>query len=97
RGYYIGIGGILTYPGADRLRQAVAAYPRERVLLETDAPFLSPQGRRGRRNEPAHLVEVAGTLGRLWNQPAEAAAAVTSANARELFGLPRPDTDGGRA
>lgn len=86
RGYYTGVGGVLTYPGSEGLRRVVAAYPRDRVVLETDCPFLAPQPRRGRRNEPAYLVWVAEALGRVWGVTAEEAAAVTSRNAARFFG-----------
>lgn len=86
QGYYIGIGGVITYPGAEALRRAVAAYPRDRVVVETDCPFLAPQPRRGRRNEPAYLTWVVETLGRLWDVTPVEAAAITSRNAARFFG-----------
>lgn len=88
RGYYIGIGGVLTYPRASELRQIVAGYPRDLVVLETDCPFLAPQPRRGRRNEPAYLAWVVETLAQVWEVSPEEAAAITSKNARRVFGLP---------
>lgn len=85
---YFGLGGVLTFPSAAALRQAVReVLPRERILLETDAPFLAPQPRRGQRNEPAYLVWVAEELGRCLGLPAEEAAALAAANARRA--LPR--------
>lgn len=59
RGWYISFGGVVTYPKATRLRRVAQIVPLDRLFLETDAPYLSPQTRRGRRNEPAFLVETA--------------------------------------
>ncbi|HEX6988393.1 MAG TPA: TatD family hydrolase [Bacillota bacterium] len=86
RGYYIGIGGVITYPSAGPLRRVVEAYPRDRVVVETDCPFLAPQPRRGRRNEPAYLTWVIEALGRLWGVPAPEAAEITTRNASRFFG-----------
>jgi TatD DNase family protein len=86
-GFYFGIGGPLTYPRNEGLRNVVAALPRDRVVVETDAPYLPPQPWRGRRNEPAFLVEVVKTLARVWDEPVEAVARRTTDNARDLFGL----------
>jgi TatD DNase family protein len=61
-GLYLGLGGILTFKKSDQLRAAVRELPLERLLLETDAPYLAPQPFRGRRNEPAYVAHVAATL-----------------------------------
>jgi TatD DNase family protein len=58
-GFYFGIAGPLTYPRSDRLRTALRAMPADRILLETDAPYLPPQSNRGNRNEPALILETA--------------------------------------
>jgi TatD DNase family protein len=58
-GFCFGLAGPLTYPGSGRLRDAVRAMPADRILLETDSPYLPPQGNRGRRNEPALVFEIA--------------------------------------
>jgi len=86
RGYYIGIGGVITYPNAGSLRRVVADYPRDRVAVETDCPFLAPQPRRGRRNEPAYLTWIVEALGRVWNAAPGEAAAITTRNAARFFG-----------
>lgn len=86
-GFSIGIGGPVTYPRAQRLRRIVAAMPLEYLLLETDAPDQPGLGHRGRRNEPAHLVEVLDCVAALRGVEAEALAAATTRNAVELFGL----------
>jgi len=85
-GFYLGIGGPLTYPSASGLRGILARAPDARLLLETDAPYLPPQGHRGQRNEPSFLPLVAARLASLrgW-EPAQAAQR-TTANAACLFG-----------
>lgn len=65
RGWYISLGGVVTYPRATKLQEVARAVPLERLFLETDAPYLAPQGKRGKRNEPAFLVETANFLSRL--------------------------------
>lgn len=83
---YFGIGGVVTFPNAGALREAVArAMPRDRIVLETDAPFLAPQPRRGRRNEPAYVRWVAGAVADCLGLDVAEVAALTTANARRLF------------
>lgn len=94
-GCHIGVGGIVTFKKADALRRAVAEVPDERLLLETDCPYLSPEPYRDRENEPSHLPLIAEALGRAEGpRDAEAAriAAITSRNARRVFGFTGPDT-----
>ena len=86
-GFYLGIGGVLTYPKQDALHAALLAAPRDRILLETDAPYLPPVPHRGQRNESAHISLVAQRLATLWGTTPEDVAALTSANARRLFGI----------
>ena len=90
RDYYIGVGGTVTYPKSEDLRRAVAVYPGKRILLETDAPWLPPQTRRGGRNEPASLPEVAATVAKVRGETVAAIAEQTTANARRVFGLEAP-------
>lgn len=86
-GYYLGFTGPLTFKKSDELRRIAAAAPRDRLLVETDAPFLAPHPHRGQRNEPAYVALVAATLADLHEvEPAEMAAQ-TTANAARLFGL----------
>ncbi|NLO73834.1 MAG: TatD family hydrolase [candidate division WS1 bacterium] len=87
RGYYVGLGGTLTYPGSEELRRIVAAYPGRRLLLETDAPWLAPQEERGKRNEPAYLRKVAIKLAEIRGESPETIITRTTANARRLFKL----------
>lgn len=89
-GFHLGIGGPVTYPRARRLRAIVAEMPIEWLLLETDAPDQPLHGRQGRRNEPAFLADIARTVAELRDEPVEAIARATTANAAALFGL-QPD------
>lgn len=86
RGLYLGIGGIVTFPNARDLQDAVRHMPIERLLLETDAPYLAPQGRRGKRNEPAFVAEVAEKVAELRDEPLAEIIRITSLNAERLFG-----------
>lgn len=83
-GFILGIGGVLTYRNGG-LEPVVRAFGLEHIVLETDAPYLSPVPHRGKRNEPAHLALVAGTLARITGLPVEEVASVTTRNARALF------------
>jgi TatD DNase family protein len=88
RGYYVSFAGNVTYPSAGALREAAAAVPADRILVETDTPYLSPQPRRGRRNEPAHVVDTLAALAQTRGEDAEELEATIDANAAALFGLP---------
>jgi TatD DNase family protein len=87
RGYYISFAGNVTYPKAARLRRAAAAVPEERLLVETDSPYLSPQPVRGRRNEPSHVVHTIAALADIRGEAPETIAAATHANAASAFEL----------
>ncbi len=86
-GYYLGIGGVATFKKSEDLREAIAAAPLDRLLLETDCPYLAPQPWRGRRNEPSYLPAVVQTVATIKNISVETVAEVTSATARSLFGF----------
>jgi len=86
-GYYLGIGGVATFKKTDDVRAAVAYAPMERLILETDCPYLAPQKWRGRRNEPSYLTAVAETVASVKGMSVEEVAASTTANAIRLFGL----------
>jgi TatD DNase family protein len=86
-GLHISVAGIVTFKTADAIRDAVRRIPRDRLLVETDSPFLAPVPFRGRRNEPAHVVHVAARVAELWGATPEEVAAVTSGNVRRLFHL----------
>lgn len=88
-GMYISFSGIVTFKGerSRPLRDAVGAVPRDRLMIETDCPYLAPQPVRGTRNEPAYVAHTAATLAELLDLPIAELGALTSANTRELFGL----------
>ena len=88
RGYFVSFAGNATYPKAGALREAAALVPRERVLVETDSPYLSPQPRRGKPNEPANVVHTVGALAEARGERADAVAELTHANAATAFSLP---------
>uniref|UniRef100_A0A7C4QRC9 TatD family deoxyribonuclease n=1 Tax=Schlesneria paludicola TaxID=360056 RepID=A0A7C4QRC9_9PLAN len=87
-GLHISFAGMLTFKRNDALRSVAAALPAERLLLETDAPYLAPAPYRGKRNEPAYLPFTGACLAEVRKAPTETVAAVTTANARRLFRLP---------
>ena len=84
-GCHLGFAGMVTFRSAAELRAVAAAVPLERLLIETDSPFLSPEPLRGRRNEPGHLVHTARCLAIARGEPLEKFAAATTANARRVF------------
>ena len=87
RGYYVSFAGNATYPKATELREAAAAVPRDRILVETDSPYLSPQPVRGKRNEPAHVVHTVAALAEARGEEPELLARTTHDNASAAFGL----------
>ena len=86
-GFMISFSGILTFAKADDLREVAKHVPLARMLIETDCPYLSPIPHRGKRNEPAYVVEVARVLGELYDVELEAMAYLTSDNFHRFFGL----------
>jgi TatD DNase family protein len=86
-GAYLSFSGIVTFKTAHDVRAAAALCPADRVLVETDAPFLAPVPHRGRRNEPAYLPFVGATLATVRGVNVEQIADDTGANARVAFGL----------
>jgi TatD DNase family protein len=85
-GFYLGLGGVLTYKNAG-VAEAIKEIPMEFLFLETDSPYLPPVPYRGKRNEPAFMIEVAKKLAEIKNLPLHEIAAITTANAERLFGL----------
>ena len=87
RGYYVSFAGNVTYPKAEELREAARRVPADRLLAETDSPYLSPQPRRGRPNEPANVVHTVAVLAEARGEDATALAAQLDANAAAAFSL----------
>ncbi len=86
-GFHISFSGIVTFKNAQALKEVARKVPRERLLIETDAPYLAPVPHRGKRNEPAYVAFVAKELAALRGEPLEAIAAATSGNFFRLFGI----------
>jgi TatD DNase family protein len=88
RGYYVSFAGNVTYPKADELRAAAAAVPADRILAETDSPYLAPQPMRGRENEPANVVHTLEALAAVRGEEPRALETRIESNAAAAFGLP---------
>ncbi len=86
-GYFVSISGPVTYKNAHTVREAAAAVPLHRLLIETDSPYLPPHPHRGKRNEPAYVSLTAGALASVKGLPVEELAQATTENARRLFGI----------
>ncbi len=86
RGWYCSFAGNVTYPRSEALREAAGQVPEDRILVETDAPYLSPQVVRGKRNEPANVVATAGVVAEVRGVSYEQLERTVAANARALFG-----------
>ena len=89
-GFLVSFAGNSTYPKTQNIRDVAKELPLEKILIETDSPYLAPQPWRGKRNEPAYVAEVARTLASVRNLSPDEVAAATSENFRRLFGLARP-------
>jgi TatD DNase family protein len=87
-GLHVSVAGVVTFKAADAIRDAVRRIPRERLLVETDSPFLAPVPFRGKRNEPAHVVHVASKVAELWGVTPGEVAEITTGNVKRLFRLP---------
>lgn len=98
-GFMVSFAANVTYPKMQHLRDVARELPLDRLLTETDSPFLPPQGRRGKRNEPAFVVEVAQALANVRNLPPEEIAATTAENFRHFFrlGAQEPPAQSGNA
>ena len=86
-GFLVSFAGNITYPKNQNLRDAARDLPLDRLLIETDSPFLAPVPNRGRRNEPAHVAEVARTIANVRNLTADSVAGVTAENFRRFFAI----------
>ncbi len=89
-GFFISVTGIVTFPKADALRKMIASVPLERLLLETDCPFLSPVPYRGKTNEPSRLVYIAKAVAEVKGVDYQEVARCTTENERAFFALPSP-------
>ena len=87
RGYFISFSGIVTFRSADSLRECARRLPHDRVLIETDTPYLAPVPFRGKDNEPAFVIKIAELLATLWGVPLEKVAGQTTANFERAFGV----------
>lgn len=85
-GFHLGLGGVLTYKNAG-VAEAIKEIPMEFLMLETDAPYLAPVPYRGKTNEPAYMLEVAKKLAEIKSMPLHEIAAITTSNAKKLFGI----------
>lgn len=87
RGWYLSLSGIVTFKKSGLLRDVAKMVPLDRLLIETDTPYLAPESKRGRMNEPAYLLETASFIADCKNLKVDEIAEATSKNARELFNL----------
>ena len=90
-GYYISFSGIVTFRNAESLRDVARGLPHDRVLIETDTPYLAPVPYRGRDNEPAYVIAIAELLAKLWGTSVDAVAAQTTANFEQVFRVELPE------
>ncbi len=88
RDFYVSFAGNVTYPNAEELRGVARRVPPERLLIESDCPYLAPQPKRGHPNEPAFIVHTLATLAAVRDEPAAELAQRTAANTRAAFSLP---------
>ena len=86
-GFYISFTGVITFPKADDAREVVRNIPIERILVETDSPYLAPVPHRGKRNEPAFVKEIARTIAEVKGLSLDDVARITTMNVKELFGI----------
>ncbi len=84
-GFYIGIGGVVTFPNAKKMVEVVEAIPLEKILIETDSPYLAPTPNRGKRNDPRNLEYIVTKIAEIKNISPENVANITSKNSQNLF------------
>ncbi|MEO1922980.1 MAG: TatD family hydrolase [Nautiliaceae bacterium] len=85
--FYYGIGGVITFKNAKKLINVFPKIPKDRVIIETDAPYLTPHPYRGKRNEPAYIVYVRDKIAELWEVSQKEVEDITTQNAKRLFGI----------
>lgn len=86
-GFYIGIGGVLTFKNGRKMKEVAEAIPMERIILETDCPYLAPEPFRGKRNSSLYLPYVVGAMAQIKGISEEEVISITEANAREMYRL----------
>ena len=86
-GFYIGIGGVVTFKNAKKLKDVAAAIPIEKIVLETDCPYMAPEPYRGKRNQSSYIRYVAEKIAELKEMSQEEVIAVTEKNAKDLYGI----------
>ena len=87
KGWYIGFTGVLTFKNARKALEVAAGIPRDRLVIETDCPYMAPEPFRGKRNHPGYIYRMAEKLAELWNMPVEEVQAITTANGKRLYGI----------
>jgi TatD DNase family protein len=85
RGWYIGFTGVLTFKNAKKAIEVAKTVPRDRLVLETDCPYMAPEPFRGKRNHPGYLYRMAEKLAQLWEMPVEEVHAITLENGKRLY------------
>lgn len=86
-GNYISLTGIITFKNANALRECISYIPLDRIMLETDAPYMAPEPHRGKKSEPAHVLHIAERLAEIHNVSLEEVTKKTTQNAREFFSI----------
>ena len=87
RGWYISFSGVLTFKNARKALEVAAGIPHDRLVIETDCPYMAPEPFRGKRNHPGYIYRMAEKLAELWNMPVEEVQAITTANGKKLYGI----------
>ena len=88
RGWYIGFTGVLTFKNARKALEVASTIPRDRIVLETDCPYMAPEPFRGKRNDPGKLYRMAERLAEVWNCPVEEIHRITTENGKRLYRIP---------
>ena len=89
KGFYLGIGGVVTFKNSKKLKEVVRLAPMDKLVLETDAPYLAPEPDRGKRNSSLELIHVAKAIAELKGMDVEEVIRITEENAKALYRLPR--------
>lgn len=88
-GFYFGIGGVVTFKNAKKLVNVLTKIPSDKLVIETDGPYLTPEPFRGKRNEPLYTKYVASKIGEILDMTTEEVEELTTLNAKKLFGIPK--------